>query len=92
MNIKHTTHYRVTINHIDKIITLDKPLQEAPFFQDSRKYCEKEDPKTHALIHYSKCREEHYFRNYQHTLLFFKQCQKTKYFNGYLFNNIFEEN
>ena len=90
--MKHTSHYRITINHIDKIITLDKPLPESPFFQAPRNYCEKEDPKTHALIHYSKCREEHYFRNYEHTLKFFKDCQKSKYFNGYLFNNIFEEN
>ena len=89
--MKHTTHYRVTINHLSKIITLDKPLSSAPFFEAPREYCELEDPKTHALIHYSKCSEEHYFRNYEHTLAFFKHCQQSKYFNGYLFNNIFEE-
>ena len=87
----HTTHYRITINHLSKIITLDKPLQSAQFFEGPREYCEREDAKTHALIHYSKCREEHYFRNYEHTLAYFKHCQQSKYFNGYLFNNVFEE-
>lgn len=90
--MKHTTHYRITVNYIEKIITLDKPLSEAAFFKAPRVYCEKEDPKTHALIHYGKCSEEHYFRNYEHTIAFFNKCQNSNYFNGYLFNNIFEEN
>lgn len=87
--MKHTTHYRITINHIDKIITLDKPLSQSPFFQEPRKYCEKEDARTHALIHYSKCREQHYFRNYQYALNFFKECQESVFLKSYLFNNVF---
>lgn len=90
--MKHTTHYRITINHIDKIITVTKPLPQCPFFESPRTYCDKEDPKTHALIKYLRCCEEHYFRNYEDTIKFFKQCQKSKYYTGYLFNNIFEEN
>ena len=89
MNIKHTTHYRITINHIDKIITLDRPLSEAPFFQAPRVYCTKEDTKYHSLIHYGDCREEHYFRNYQDTLNYFIVLQKSKFYTGYLFNNIY---
>lgn len=56
--MKHTTHYRV--KQLTTLINYhtDKPLSSAPFFEAPREYCEREDPKTHALIHYSKCREE----------------------------------
>lgn len=87
--MKHTTHYRITINHIDKIITLDRPLPEAPFFQAPRVYCTKEDTIYHSLIHYGNCREEYYFRNYQDTLNYFIVLQKSKFNTGYLFNNIY---
>ena len=91
MNIKHTTHYRITINHVDRIITLDRPLPEAPFFQEPREYCTKEDTKYHSLIHYSNCREEHYFRNYRDTLTYFIFLQKSKSYTCYLFNNIYSD-
>ena len=88
--MKHTTHYRVTVNHLNKIITIDKPLETARFFQNPHTYCESEDTKTRALIHYTSCREEHYFRNLEDAWCYFMKLRKNKYYTEYLFNNVYE--
>lgn len=89
--MKHTTHYRVTVNHFDHIVTLDKPLESAMFFKDPYGYCESQDTKSRALIHYSNLREEHYFRNLYDARRYFRKLHKSNYFYGYDFNDVFDE-
>lgn len=86
--MKHTTHYRVSINHKNKIILLDKPLPEAQFFKNPRGYCQEEDETVKALIHSDNIRDELYFRNYKDALHYFNYLQKTDKKN-YDFFNVF---
>ena len=83
-----TTHYRVSVNNKNNIVLLDKPLKEAPFFENPRFYCQVYDSKTKALIHYGDERIEYYFRNYKDAIRYFnylqKMCQKI-----YDFFNVF---
>ena len=72
----HTTHYRVSVNYKSNIVLLDKPLKEAPFFKNPHSYCEVNDPKTKALIHYGDLRNEYYFRNYKDAIRYFNYLQK----------------
>jgi hypothetical protein len=87
--LKHTTHYRLTINNKDLIITLTKPLPEAPFYKNPEKYCQYEDTKIKALIHENKHGYEAYFRNYQDTLRYFNYLKQLLPY--YSFNNVFED-
>ena len=86
--MKHTTHYRVSVNNKNNIVLLDKPLKEAPFFENPSSYCQVDDRKTKALIHYGDKRIEYYFRNYKDASRYFnylqKMCPKT-----YDFFNVF---
>ena len=50
----NTTHYRVTVKHKYQTVILTKPLPEAPFFKNPKKYCQYEDAKIKALIHEEK--------------------------------------
>lgn len=63
--MKHTTIYRITLNHRDKIVLLDKPLKEAPFFKNPRGYCQEYNARIKALIHRDNIRDELFFRNYK---------------------------
>ena len=63
--MKHTTIYRMSVNHRDKIVLLDKPLEEAPFFKNPRGYCQEENERIKALIHRDNIRDELFFRNYK---------------------------
>ena len=87
--IKHTTHYRVTVNNKSNVILLDKPLEEAPFFKNPRKYCQSENTTINALVHYGDLRTEYYFSNYKDTIRYFnymkKMCPKI-----YEFFNVFD--
>jgi hypothetical protein len=87
--VKHTTHYRLTINNKDLIITLTKPLPEAPFYKNPEKYCQYEDTKINALIHENKYGYEAYFRNYADTLRYFNYLKQLLPY--YSFNNVFED-
>ena len=89
--MKHTCFYCVVVNHMDKIITLYKPLEYSIFARDPHAYCQTEDTKTHALIHYSLCREEHYFRNLTDARRYFNKLHKNKFYEHFLFNDVFEE-
>ena len=89
--MQHTTHYAVIVNHVGKIITLLKPLEFSIFAKDPHAYCEAEDTKTGALIHYSHCREEHYFRNLADARKYFTKLKKSKYYEHFLFNDVFDE-
>lgn len=86
--MNHTTHYRITINNKDQIITLTKPLPYAPFFQNPTAYCTHENKKIGALIHESDHRQEYYFRNYQDALHYFNYLKQLT--PHYLFNNVYE--
>ena len=86
----NTTHYRVTINHKSQTVILTKPLPEAPFFKNPRRYCDYEDTKIKALIHEQKNGYEAYFRNYKDSLRYFNFFKKF-ILQHYLFNNIFED-
>lgn len=83
-----TTHHRVSVNNKNNIVLLDKPLKEAPFFENPRFYCQVYDSKTKALIHYGDKRIEHYFRNYKDALRYFNYLQKM-YPKIYDFFNVF---
>lgn len=87
--MNNTTHYRVTINNRKQIITLTKPLPDAPFFKNPEKYCQYEDTKIKALIHEQQHGYEAYFRNYKDTLRYFNYLKKL--LPHYLFNNVFED-
>lgn len=89
--MKHTCFYSVVVNNKDKIITLLKPLEYSIFMKDPHAYCETEDTKTHALIHYSLYREEHYFRNLTDARRYFNKLRKSKYYEHFLFNDVFDE-
>lgn len=69
------THYRVSVNNHNNIVLLDKPLKEAPFFENPRAYCQLEDYKIKALIHYGDVRNENYFRNYKDAIRYFNYLQ-----------------
>lgn len=84
----NTTHYRITINDKDKIITLTKPLPEAPFFKNPSAYCQYNDRCSGALIHEDVNRLEYYFRNYQDTIRYFNYLKQM--LPRYLFNNVYE--
>ena len=71
-----TTHYRVTVNNKSNVVLLDKPLKEAPFFVNPHAYCQVNDSKTKALIHYGDKRIEYYFRNYKDAIRYFNYLQK----------------
>ena len=89
--MKHTTFYCVNVNHFDHIVTLYKPLEDSFFRKDPHGYCEAEDTKSRALIHYSNLREEHYFRNLYDARRYFNKLRKSKYLGGYDFNDVFDE-
>lgn len=82
------TNYRVSINNKNKIVLLDKPLSEAPFFKNPREYCEVSNTKTKALIHYGDLRTEYYFRNYKDALRYFNYLQNM-YQKNFEFFNVF---
>lgn len=91
----HTTHYRVSINNKDKIVLLDKPLDEAPFFKNPREYCQEEDETIKALIHWDNIRDELYFRNYKDASRFFNYLKVTvpkyvEFFNVFSWQNLFK--
>lgn len=71
----HTTIYRVSVNNKDRIVLLDKPLEEAPFFKNPREYCQVEYETIKALIHYDNIRDELYFRNYKDALRYFNYLE-----------------
>ena len=84
----NTTHYRITINDKDKIITLTKPLPEAPFFKNPSAYCQYNDRTIGALVHEEVNKLEFYFRNYQDTIRYFNYLKQM--LPKYLFNNVYE--
>ena len=84
----HTTHYRVSVNNKSKIVLLDKPLPEAPFFKNPREYCTCENSSTGALVHYGDIRIEYYFRNYKDAVRYFEYLQKI-FAKIYDFFNVF---
>ena len=86
----NTTHYRVTVKHKYQTVILTKPLPEAPFFKNPKKYCQYEDAKIKALIHEEKNGYEAYFRNYKDALRYFNYL-KNFILPLYLFNNVFED-
>ena len=87
--MKNTSHYRVTVNNKDNIVLLDKPLKEAPFFENPRSYCQVENSKTKALIHFGNIRDEYYFRNYKDALRYFTYLQKNNTKKNMIFFNVF---
>lgn len=87
----HTTIYRVSVNNRDRIVLLDKPLEEAPFFKNPRGYCQEEDETIKALIHHEHIRDELYFRNYKDALRYFNYILQTEK-NNYEFFNVFLDN
>ena len=86
--MKHTQHYRVSINNISKIILLTKPLPECAFFKNPIEYCQENNTKIKARIHYADNRTEFYFRNYSDAVRYFNYLQKTEPKN-YSFYNVF---
>lgn len=86
--MKHTQHYRVSINNISKIILLTKPLPECAFFKNPVEYCQENNPKIKARIHHGDIRTEYYFRNYSDAVRYFNYLQKTEPKN-YSFLNVF---
>lgn len=76
--MKHTQHYRVSINNISKIVILTKPLPECPFFKNPNGYCQENNSKIKARIHYDYVRTEYYFRNYSDAVRYFNYLQKTE--------------
>ena len=73
--MKHTTIYRISVNHRDKIVLLDKPLEDSPFFKNPRGYCQEDDDTINALIHTDNIRDELYFRNYKDAHRYFCYLQ-----------------
>ena len=86
--MRHTQHYRVTINNISKIILLTKPLPECAFFKNPNGYCQENNQKIKARVHYDNIRTEYYFRNYSDAVRYFNYLQKTEPKN-YSFFNVF---
>ena len=86
--MKHTQHYRVSINNINKIILLTKPLPECAFFKNPIEYCQENNTKIKARIHYGNTRTEYFFRNYRDAVRYFNYLQKTEQKN-YSFFNVF---
>lgn len=86
--MKHTQHYRVSINNISKVILLTKPLPECAFFKKPQKYCQENNLKIKARVHYGDIRTEYYFRNYSDAVRYFNYLQKTEPKN-YSFFNVF---
>ena len=64
--MNNTTHYRITINDKDKIVTLTKPLPQCPFFQNPHDYCDMEDYEYNCLVAYhpETRSTEYFYRNY----------------------------
>ena len=87
--MKNTSHFRVSVNNKNNIVLLDKPLKQAPFFENPRSYCQVENSKTKALIHYGDIRDEYYFRNYKDAIRYFNFLKKT-YTKIYDFFNVFD--
>ena len=75
--MKHTTIYRISVNHRDKIVLLDKPLEEAPFFKNPRGYCQEDNARIKALIHRDNIRDELYFRNYKDAARYYNYLKAT---------------
>lgn len=75
--MKHTTIYRISVNHRDKIVLLDKPLEEAPFFKNPSVYCQEDNNRIKALIHRDNIRDELYFRNYKDTQRYYNYLKMT---------------
>ena len=86
--MKHTTIYRISVNHRDKIVLLDKPLEDAPFFKNPRGYCQEDNDRIKARVHRDNIRDELYFRNYRDAQRFFNYLQKSEQKN-YSFFNVF---
>ena len=86
--MKHTTIFRISVNHRDRIVLLDNPLEDAPFFKNPIQYCQENNTKIKARIHYGNIRTEYYFRNYSDAVRYFNYLQKTDPKN-YSFFNIF---
>lgn len=87
--MKHTSIYRISVNHRDRIVLLDKPLEEAPFFKNPNGYCQENNSRIKARIHYDNIRTEYYFRNYSDTVRYFNYLQKTDPKN-YSFLNVLD--
>lgn len=75
--MKHTTIYRISVNHKDKIILLDKPLEDATFFKNPRGYCQEDNARIKALIHRDNIRDELYFRNYKDAYRYYYYLEMT---------------
>ena len=75
--MKHTTIYRISVNHRDKIVLLDKPLEEAPFFKNPRGYCQEENYRIKARIHRDNIRDELFFRNYKDAARYYNYLEVT---------------
>lgn len=86
--MRHTTIYRISVNYRDKIILLTKPLPECSFFKNPVQYCQENNTRIKARIHYGDTRTEYYFRNYRDAVRYFNYLQKTESKN-YSFLNIF---
>lgn len=91
--MKHTTHYRITINYKDKIVTLTKPLPECPFFKDPHGYCEDEDHEFNCLVtyHTETHIKECFYRNYSDARTHYDYLRRMLYGKGFIFNNVFED-
>lgn len=86
--MKHTQIYRVSVNNISKIVILTKPLPECAFFKNPLQYCQENNTKIKARIHYGDIRTEYYFRNYRDAVRYFNYLQITEPKN-YSFLNVF---
>ena len=75
--MRHTTIYRISVNHRDRIVLLDKPLDEAPFFKNPRGYCQEFNDRIKARIHRDNIRDELFFRNYKDTDRYYNYLKAT---------------
>ena len=75
--MRHTTIYRISVNHREKLVLLDKPLEEAPFFKNPHGYCQEDNARIKALIHRDNIRDEMYFRNFKDTLRYYNYLKVT---------------
>ena len=75
--MQHTTIYRISLNHKDKIVLLDKPLDEAPFFKNPRGYCQEFNDRIKARIHRDNIRDELFFRNYKDAARYYNYLKAT---------------
>ena len=75
--MKHTTIYRISVNHRDRIVLLDKPLEEAPFFKNPRGYCQEFNDRIKARIHRDNIRDELFFRNYKDAARYYNYLKAT---------------